>query len=116
MHPDLPPQIEVTISPVLRRLLADSRELSVADCPAPVSPPIAPVVQARWQRVRLRRDGLRPLVFDGVPVFTVALRTATELGEAEQSIRLFCTETGDVVAEIAVMPPPEMPARPVHRC
>lgn len=116
VHPDLTPQIEVTISPDLHRLLAVAREMPAAERPALVPQPLPEAAPTHWQRIRLRRDGRRPLIFDGAPIFSASARTATGQGEAEQSIGLFYSKSGQLVAQIAVIPPADIPAWPIHRC
>lgn len=99
-----------------------------ADRPSPALQGAAPA------RYRLRRDGARPLVFDGALLLRVAVCTpasdsadesgapdcrssdrTAQPGATRQTLDLFVTDAGAVVAAIRVEADDEAPFRPIFR-
>jgi len=116
------PTLEARISPELRQLLADLRLQRSwmatgraaepgdrglgGDRQDPLSDDMAP-----WGQLTLRRDGARPVRFRGALVLEVRSGHAA----AQWYLRLFATENGEAVAQLAYLPPETLPARPVFR-
>jgi hypothetical protein len=76
-----------------------------------------------WRRLRLRRDGRRPLVTDALPLLSRAAETSCapsgpEAGAAPvaltQRVDLVLTRSGEIVACLALTVPDGAPARPLH--
>lgn len=110
MGAELAIDIDVRISDELRDLLRQRRPPARPD-EAPV-PVVHRAAAPDWQRIVLRQDGGRPMVFRGLPLFQ-ARRAATEGGEV--ALGLFLAEAGDLRANLAILPPEGLAARPIHR-
>ena len=110
--------IEVTISQELRDLLTGRMRSEAPEITRPVTvvpEAIVPVSEPGWQKIRLRRDGQRPLQFDGLPV--VRFSGPLTLGEwdCEQDVALYLDRHGDAYLALALHMPETAPVRPVHQ-
>ena len=113
---------DVTISDELRALLAarrgvlqPGRSATVASTEPAVSSPALMSQMPEWQRIALRQDGARPLVFRGAPVVDLRQSVAAPEGEAEIQIALYVGETGGFFAGLAAIPAISMPGRAQFR-
>lgn len=109
------PVHQATVLPEVGRLLAAwrgrllRRHTSVSPqtaAPEPDEPSNAP-----WLQLVLRRDGARPLKVRGLLVHSTEVRTTDGRG----LLRLFATEDGAAVAQLAYEPGEDVAARPVFR-
>lgn len=123
--PAPPASARIVISPELRALFRAHRGLgggAPAGAPAPAAPEgwdLAPARPARrageaapLHRRRLRRDGLRPLIFTGM-----ALVEAEQPGETpglRQGFGLYLASCGRLAAGLALLPEPGGIASAVH--
>lgn len=114
-------ETHVVIDPALRALYRAARRGTPAAPPAETRPPDRPapareMAPLRWQRIRLRRDGARPLVFEGLGLLSRRVETPlTPDGPClEQLFELYLARHGDLVARLALLVPDGAPARPVH--
>lgn len=113
---------DVTISDELRALFAARRGVWRSAPPPmtvvtePDAPAPGPMSQMpEWQRIALRQDGARPLVFRGVPVVDLRQSIAAPEGEAELQIALYLGEAGNFFAGLSAVPATSMPGRPLFR-
>ena len=144
----------VRISPELRRIRRgmptaepgqDVGQANLSALSRPPEPEVAaapdrPPTRFRFgTQIRLRRDGERPLVFEGAPLARYdarcslhrpedpgGFRSAAEVGPrsealpedvpaAEQTLELFLAADGRVVVQLRLLVTPELAARPIHR-
>jgi hypothetical protein len=99
----------VTMSPELRALYRSFKAggAETVAPPAAASPESCPL-----RRLRLRRDGRRPLVFEGD---LIACAVVSGLGGgARHEFALFISADGQVAARVALIPSGEGPGREVH--
>ena len=127
------PVFEATVSPLLIRLLRGSagrapgpahagcgasggEPRSRAECPEPHRP--EPREAAPFTPLRLRRDGVRPLVGRGALLWED--RTRIPLSECDargvsRVLRLYITDGAGLLAQVAYHPEEGLPARPIWR-
>lgn len=71
---------------------------------------------ASWPEVMLRRDGQRPILFRGLPVFTRSCTAPLLTGTAEQRLTVYLAEGDLLYASLVFEPPADACAHPSHRC
>lgn len=107
---------EVTISDDLRALVAGSR----------LRGPGAPrrnrsAVGAQTRRYKLRRDGLRPVIFEGLEVFRLSVHgpgqphPLDDCTNGHATLSIYSASDVGCIAHWVLVPPPWLPARPVYR-
>ena len=84
-----------------------------APLPEPKPEPARRTTLAPLERVVLRRDGQRPLVFDGAGL--LALAHADEDSAAEFRLGLYLAADGRAVVSLALRPTGSEPAQEIHR-
>ncbi|MEL6620749.1 MAG: hypothetical protein AAFP16_17880 [Pseudomonadota bacterium] len=62
----------------------------------------------------LRRDGNRPLRFDGCLVFQTDGHWSAESSAFDHRVSVFRTRTGELIAALSLNPEPGTPLRPIH--
>lgn len=133
-------EAHVVVSDAMRALFRASRGLPPPDPPpeavAPAEPPApetrphepaaeadpvatdpAPLpIEGPWQTLCLRRDGARPLRFDGQALLMREATTVSGIQDAPLTHRfeLFLASSGGLVGSLSLTSPPEGGARPVH--
>jgi hypothetical protein len=104
---------EATVTAELGRLVA-SADWRRSAANAPAAPPDhhrTITIQPPWRDVALRRDGARPLRIRGLLIHRTEVREAG----GRSVLRIFATDDGGAVAQLAYEPPDGCPARPVYR-
>lgn len=113
------PHIEVTITPALRALVTDQRIR--ARCSATHQPVASgrsgaevTALNYPWQVQRLRRDGQRPLKFEGLQI--AGYRTPVLMGqtECEQRVAVYVSRSNRIFVALALIAPRDAPLRSVH--
>lgn len=125
------PEISVHVTPEFLALLSAGRggsqtsahpQDACVDTPYPDA--VAPGQTLGWPKVRLRRDGMRPLICQALPVATgrdevvVSVQRPGRLAEeyvVETEITLYRHEDGETIVQAVHTPPDTAPARPVYR-
>ena len=116
------PQIEVTISPALRaiyatrgKVVAEVNAEAVASQDTHREAQREPARgQTQWHRLRLRRDGKRPLEIEGMHVATCA--KPVRLGHAifDHRLDIYISKEETIYISMALHPPTDVPVRPVY--
>lgn len=111
------PEVTVVISGALRALWAARNAPEPAPVPA-AAPPLAPRQARRPEnasRFRIRRDGLRPLVFEGEEVMRQRLDdVAGPDGPVSLDLALYRRAEGDLVGAASATFREDGPTRPIH--
>lgn len=105
---------EVTISDDLKAILRPDTSVEEATLPTQ-SAPIEEVSEDvhGHRSVKLRRDGARPVWFKGTQVLKLEV-DERELGQGRQVLTVYSQQNGQIVAQVVVEPPEDLPARPVY--
>ncbi len=114
------PMVEVTISDGLRHLLGstpiDRRpQRAWPRPPSGIQNPACRTAVPKWKSISLRRDGQRPLTFEGDIVVDLFCDAGTPIGVVRQTFQVFTARDGCLYASINAAPPDNLPARPVFR-
>lgn len=113
--------LEVSISPELRGLLA-GRGLSAL--PSEPQPTVEPDRGSRsetgsvawWTPLRLRRDGDRPVRFEGQTLVSFSTKLGLVGWDCTQEVALHVSKEQQFYLSLALLVPDGTPARPVYRC
>lgn len=89
---------------------AEVKELCASDAPPTPDEDQDPIWTGH-ERVRLRRDGLRPMVFEGQ---CLAFASSVDEGALRQELVLYVTSEGELIAHACVKPLDERRFRSIH--
>lgn len=113
------PSIEITVTNGLRHLLAHSgyvrRSGRNTRHPKVDTPRPAPIPgNHAWRAISLRRDGTRPIRFQGARLLKLVGDVETPLGTARQRLALFIARDQGLFASLVVHPPNGASGRPTY--
>ncbi|PJI91442.1 hypothetical protein BC777_0270 [Yoonia maricola] len=113
------PQIDVTITPALRALLAGQSVTAAGESAREVParmihdtvPTATSVPRSATQMQSLRRDGKRPLRFEGLLVVANIVPVRVDDMVLQQHMAIYVDNAGDIYMSLALLIPPDAPAR-----
>lgn len=115
--------IDVTISQELRDLVAGRDLIALAgkaDRNAAARPPVSDHTRAMptgtWSLCRLRRDGARPLVFNGLPVVSHEGSLQADGCTYRHGFSIYVSALREIYVHLTLAGPDDAPRRPLNRC
>ena len=106
--------VDVYVSDTLKAMFGHKPTSNpLSEGPAPLSRARSPVT---WQDLCLRRDGDRPIMFEGAALLEWTCTGVSAEGRSQQSLTLYLAVDGTVYAGLVFEPGEACPAWPSYRC